>query len=201
MFFPTDEKHPTARLDELASIQVGYTFRAGLSPDAEGDVCVIQLKDVPEDDIPTFGSLTRIAFGAIREAHRVLPGDILFRSRGTRPSCALVSTIQPETMLAAPLFRIRVTSVAIDSAYLCWFINFHGRSHLESRVAGSALKMVGVADLKELPVILPPLKRQHQMAELVRLARREAQILQSISKKRSNLVATSLARALQETHS
>lgn len=187
-------------LGELASIQVGYTFRAGLSPDPKGGTCVIQLKDVPDDDTPAFDSLTRIAFGDIRETHRVLPGDILFRSRGTRPSCALVSDALPETMLAAPLFRIRVTSGVIDPAYLCWFINCHGRSHLESRVAGSALKMLGVADLKELPVTLPPLERQRQMTELVRLARREAQILQSISEKRSNLVATSLARALQETH-
>lgn len=199
MISATEQCKPAFLLGDLASVQVGHTFRSGVEPDPNGDVCVIQLKDVPEDTLQARGSLTRIAFGSVREAHRVLPGDLLFRSRGTRPCCALVSDIPPDTMLAAPLFRIRVASNKVDPTYLCWFINAHGRVHLESRAAGSALKMIGIGDLKELPVILPTLERQRQMAELVQLARRETQILHDISTKRSNLVATSLARALQET--
>lgn len=199
---------PTARiqheilrlpLGQIASIQVGHTFRSGVTPSAHGAVCVIQMKDVPDDTLQAKGSLTRIDFGPIREAHQVALGDLLFRSRGTRLACAIVTEIPPNTMISAPLYRIRITDARAHPGYLSWFINSQARNHLESRAEGSDLKMVGIPTLKELVIALPSLEKQTKIAELAQLARRETQLVQTISNKRSNLIASCLARALQET--
>jgi restriction endonuclease S subunit len=142
--------------------------------------------------------LVRIQFGEIRESHRLVAGDIVFRSRGTKVICSLVPELPLQTLLAAPLFRIRATDSAIDPLYLAWYINQLGRSHLESRSEGSDLKMVSVQSIKELEVVVPNRRLQANVVEIAALAREELQLVEAIVQKRSKLISSCLARTIQE---
>jgi hypothetical protein len=188
----------TTTLSKIATIQVGNTFRSSLEPDPSGKVLVVQMKDVLDQEVVDPRDLCRIAFGVIKDSHEVRPGDILFRSRGTRVTCALAPQLHLPTVLAAPLFRIRVTDPRIDPSYLTWFINQPGRKHMESRAEGSDLKMISVQSLRDLEVIVPSMTRQKKIVELASLVREEARLMQAISNKRTELVTSCLARALQE---
>lgn len=188
----------TAILSEIATVQVGNTFRSSLEPNPTGDVLVIQMKDVLDQDVVDPDGLCRIAFGEIKESHRVFPGDLLFRSRGNKATCALAPELPSPAMLAAPLFRIRVTDPGMDPAYLAWYINQPGRKHLESRAEGSDLKMISAQSLRDLEVIAPPLPRQTEIVELAGLSREENRLMRAIAARRAELVTSCLARALQE---
>lgn len=187
------------KLSDLATVQVGNTFRAGLEPHPEGDALVVQMKDVTDQECVGPSGLARIAFGPIREGHLLLPGDLVFRSRGTKVSTALVPDLPMPALVAAPLFRIRPTTEQILPRYLNWFINTVGQSHLGSRAEGSDLKMVSIQSVKDLEVTVPSLSRQLEIVELAALAREEARLTESIVQLRSKLVTSCLARALQET--
>lgn len=185
-------------LSELATVHVGSTFREGVLPDPLGGVLVVQMKDVFDGtDIASQG-LVRIQFGDLRESHQLLPGDIVLRSRGSKVVCASVPEFSMPAMLVAPLFRIRVTNPYVDPRYLAWFINEHGRKHLESRSEGSDLKMISIQSVKDLEVVIPSCERQTEIVELAALVREEARIMESIAQKRSKLVSSCLARAIQE---
>lgn len=186
------------KLSDLASVQVGNTFRTGLEPNPEGDALVVQMKDVTDQECVDPSGLTRIAFGPIREGHLLLPGDLVFRSRGTKVATALVPELPMPVLVAAPLFRIRATSDLVHPRYLNWFINTLGQSHLGSRAEGSDLKMVSIQSVKDLDVTVPSLSRQLEIVDLAALAREEARLTESIVQLRSKLVTSCLARALQE---
>lgn len=187
------------KLSDLATVQVGNTFRAGLEPNPEGDALVVQMKDVTDQEWVDPSGWTLIAFGPIREGHLLLPGDLVFRSRGTKVSTALAPDLPIPALVAAPLFRIRPTTEQILPRYLNWFINTVGQSHLGSRAEGSDLKMVSIQSVKDLEVTVPSLSRQLEIVELAALAREEARLTESIVQLRSKLVTSCLARALQET--
>jgi hypothetical protein len=188
----------THKLSEIASIQVGYTIRTSLEPSAAGDALLVQMKDVSDQEFVETSTVTRIDFGPIRDAHQLLPGDLVFRSRGTKVASALIPELEMPTLVAAPLFRIRLESEAVDPRYLNWFINSVGQSHLGARSEGSDLKMVSIQSLKDLEVAVPSRKRQADIVQLASLVREEAWILASILQKRSKLVSSCLARAIQE---
>lgn len=186
-------------ISDLATVQVGNTFRAGLEPNPEGDALVVQMKDVTDQECVDPSGWTRIAFGPIREGHLLLPGDLVFRSRGTKVATALVPELPMPALVSAPLFRIRLMSNLVHPRYLNWFINTMGQSHLGSRAEGSDLKMVSIQSVKDLDVTVPSLSRQLEIVELAALAREEARLAESIVQLRSKLVTSCLARALQET--
>lgn len=187
------------KLSDLASVQVGNTFRTGLEPSAVGDALVFQMRDVTDLEYVDPTGLTQIAFGPVRDTHLLLPGDLVFRSRGTKVATALVPELPMPALVAAPLFRIRPTSELVHPRYLNWFINNLGQSHLGSRAEGSDLKMVSIQSVKDLEVTVPSLSRQLEIVELAALAREEARLTESIVQLRSKLVTSCLARALQET--
>ncbi|MEN9307001.1 MAG: hypothetical protein RL173_933 [Fibrobacterota bacterium] len=186
------------RLSEIAVIHVGNTFRTGLEPHPEGDALVVQMKDVSDQECVDPSGLSRIAFGPIREAHQLLRGDLVFRSRGTKVATALIPALSMPALVAAPLFRIRTISETVDPRYLNWFINNLGQSHLGARSEGSDLKMISIQSVKDLEVMVPSLSRQTEIVELAMLVREEARIMESILQKRSKLVSSCLARAIQE---
>lgn len=186
------------RLSEIAVIHVGNTFRTGLEPHLEGDALVVQMKDVSDQECVDPAGLSKIAFGPIRDTHQLLPGDLVFRSRGNKVATALIPALPMPALVAAPLFRIRPTSETVDPRYLNWFINSLGQSHLGSRSEGSDLKMISIQSVKDLEVLVPSLARQAEIVELAMLVREEARIMESIVQKRSKLVTSCLARAIQE---
>ncbi|MCB9497414.1 MAG: restriction endonuclease subunit S [Fibrobacteria bacterium] len=187
------------KLSQVASVQVGNTFRTGLEPNPVGDTFVFQMRDVADLEFVDPAGLTQIVFGPVRDTHLLLPGDLVFRSRGTKVSTALVPDLPMPALVAAPLFRIRPTTEQILPRYLNWFINTVGQSHLGSRAEGSDLKMVSIQSVKDLEVTVPSLSRQLEIVELAALAREEARLTESIVQLRSKLVTSCLARALQET--
>lgn len=182
----------------MASVQVGNTFRERPVPDPEGDVLLVQMKDVSESGTLDPSGVNRLQFGEIRETHRLLAGDIVFRSRGTNVTCALVPELPLPALLAAPLFRIRVTEASLSPRYLTWFINQLARNHLDSHSQGSDLKMVSIQSLKDLEIVVPDLEVQANTVEIAELAQRELHLLETIADKRSKLVSSCLARVIQE---
>jgi restriction endonuclease S subunit len=199
--FTVGEKTAGAKcgtLGDLASVDTGYSFRSSLESVGAGQTAVVQLKDVVEDYPINFTALPKVSLPNIREAHQLAKGDVLFRSRGD-VSFATVLEEQPENaILAAPLFRIRVTSPAVDPAYLAWFINqVPARSFLASLSRGTVLTMVPKEALVQLQVVIPPLSTQRAIVEIAGLAEREYDLSNQIISKRRQMTRAQLNRLIR----
>ncbi|WP_028920024.1 restriction endonuclease subunit S [Pseudoxanthomonas suwonensis] len=186
-------------LADIAEVRMGYSFRSRLEPDAEGDVAVIQMKDIDDTNLLHPEGFARIQMPDLKDRHLVQEGDLLFRSRGVTNSAALVGGYIGRAVLAAPMLLIRPKTEIVEPAYLQWFINHRAtQAALAGQAAGTAVKMIGKGVLDELEVALPPLDRQRLIVEVAQLASREAALLEELRGRRKALLEGILLREAQE---
>jgi hypothetical protein len=169
-------------LGRIALVQMGYSFRSRVGAVKSGGIGVIQMKNLTNQNLIDCHDLTRIEGTAIKDHHLVQPGDLIFRSRGHTTTSAILTEDPGPAVVAAPLFRIRVKHNIVLPEYLHWFINQpSAQAFLLSRAKGTALKMISNQSLEGLEVIVPPLPRQHLIAELAALVGEEQALMSRLA--------------------
>lgn len=177
------------RLSEVAEVRTGYTFREKLHEDRDGDLAVIQMKDIDDSNLLHFEALVRVRMPNLSDRHVVRKGDVLFRSRGSSYGTAVVTEDLGRAVLSAPMLIIRPSTYVVDPGYLQWFINHpETQAELANRAAGSAVKMISKAVLEHFPISIPELSTQRKVAELGRLAQEEATLSGRLLEKRRQLM-------------
>lgn len=69
-------------LKQIATIQTGYSFRRRLEVTLHGELSVIQMKDLQDDNTVNLDNLSKIDLIEIKKHHLAQKGDLIFRSRG-----------------------------------------------------------------------------------------------------------------------
>lgn len=174
------------KLRDIADIRAGYAFRERLEYDAKGNVRVVQLTDLTLQNRVAFETAIRVRLLAETEPYALHKGDLVFRSRGLRTTAALMEEDAADVILAAPFFRIRIKDTAlVNPGYLTWYIASRpAQRFFTERQTGTSVNMVTAQELSELPVEVPPLAVQEQIAEIAKLSEREQQIETELNEKR-----------------
>lgn len=188
------------KLKKLASIQMGHSFRSKLEPDSDGNISVIQMKDLTEDNRLNAQELVQIDMQDLKEHHRVKINDLAFRSRGQTNTAAIIDQQLKDAVIAAPLLRIRVNSDSILPAYLCWFINQRSsQAALQSKATGTAVRMIGISAIEELEVVVPSLDMQQKIIEIYQLSINEQKLMKALVKKKEVLIDATLRNLAMNT--
>ncbi len=184
------------KLGNIATVQVGYSFRSRLEASERGGISVIQMKDLLADNTVDCSSPVSIDLEDVKEHHLVRKGDLVFRSRGLVSTSAILLEDPGIAVVAAPLLRIRVAAPGrILPEYLNWYISQRdAQNYLASRAMGSAQKMISKQAVEELEVALPGLEKQKGIVELASLMTREKNLLHALADKRELYIATMLMR-------
>ncbi len=186
------------KLEKIATVQTGYSFRSRLESLESGAVAVIQMKDLTSANHVSCDELVRVDMEIPKEHHLVRPGDLVFRSRGLTSNSALLIDEPGAAVLAAPLLRIRVTSAALLPEYLNWTISqLPAQSYLASCAEGTALKMISKQSLENLEIFIPSLARQRFVVEMAALAAKEERILKALTEKRQQYISATLVQLAQ----
>lgn len=176
-------------LDEIASVQLGYSFRKGVKHDPAGSVCVVQMRDLGEDNVVDPSGLDHVDQD-LPQHHALERGDILLRSRGDSVSSAILRRDLGRAVAAAPLLRIRVTDTRILPEFLNWYINQPpAQSYFARHAEGSNVKMISPGALEALPVAIPTLEHQSALVDLAGLTVRERELVRELSRCRSDLLS------------
>lgn len=188
------------KLAQLADIQLGYPFRSRLEPDQDGDVAIVQMKDIDDTDLLQFTGVIRVALPARSDRHLLRAGDLLLRSRGRSNGVALVPDNPPAAILAAPMVRIRPDTSRVMPSYLHWYLNSPaGQAHIVGLAEGTSVMMISVEKIKDLEVPLPALPRQAAIAEVAQMAQREHQLLSEIARLRQRATTHLLMNEAKKT--
>ncbi|HHE08192.1 MAG TPA: restriction endonuclease subunit S [Chlorobaculum parvum] len=179
------------QLKQIASVQMGYSFRSRLEAVKSGDMEVIQMKDLRDDHVVDCSDLVTVEMKEIKEHHLVRKGDLVMRSRGLLTTSAIVLEEPRIAVVAAPLLRIRVGDFnKVLPEYLNWYINQRdAQAFLHSRAIGTAQKMIGKEALDELEVFLPELARQKNIVEMAALSASELRLLHTLAEKRDQYIS------------
>jgi len=187
-----------AVLKDIASIQMGYSFRTRLESMDSGNVAVIQMKDLSVKYRVDCSALTGIDMDDPKEHHLVKPGDLIFRSRGLTSTSAILLEDPGIAVVAAPLLRIRATDQGILPEYLNWFISqAPAQAYLTSHAKGTAQKMISKETLDGLEVDVPPLEQQRTIVALASLEEKEQHLLKKLAERRHQFISTHLIRLAQ----
>ncbi len=181
------------KLGDLADVQMGYPFRSRLEHDPQGDVAVIQMKDIDDANLLRTDEAIRVQLPSGKTHHLLRAGDLLFRSRGRSNGAALVLEGIGSAILSAPMLLIRPHKVLPE--YLCWYINAPAsQAQLAAMSEGTSVRMISAESIKTLNVFLPSLATQQRIVYLAALAEEEQALLARIARLRKNLANHSLMK-------
>lgn len=175
------------KLGDIAEISSGLTFRTGLEDLPKGDIKVIQMRDLGDNNKVSLKSAIGISAFSPKKNQMAQPGDLIFRSRGQTTTAAIIPDNDEEVVVAVPLMRIRVRQLdQVNPDYLLWFINQpNTQRYFSSRSKNSVtLKMIGKKALEELEVDVPDLKTQEKIGRIYRLSLEEHTIREQLDELR-----------------
>ncbi|MDP2215805.1 MAG: restriction endonuclease subunit S [Methanolobus sp.] len=187
-------------IKDIATVQMGYSFRSRLEASENGKVVVIQMKDLLDDNSVDCSRLMKIDMHTLKEQHFARKGDLVFRSRGQVNTSAIIRGNPGKAVIAAPLLRIRITNFEnVLPEYLNWYISqADAQRYLTSVQAGTSVNMIRSKELEEMPVHLPSLKMQNNIVELAALSARERMILSALAEKRGRYISVLLMQLAKE---
>lgn len=178
---------------------MGYPFRSRLEHDPQGDVAVIQMKDIDDANLLHTEDAIRVALPKSKTRHLLRAGDLLFRSRGRSNGAALVAKGVGPAVLAAPMLLIRPHNVL--PAYLCWYMNTPAtQAQLAALAEGTSVQMISAEALKALEVPLPSLAVQQRIVQASALAEQEQSLLARIAELRQRQTTHLLMKSAHETN-
>lgn len=186
-----------AKLANLAMIRSGYQFRGRVEPHPEGDVGVIQVKDLRENAPLEPAGLVRVKLDKSPEPYLVSAGDVLFLSRGHRLFAAAI--IEPLRRVVAPgyFFVVRPTDGRILPEYLAWYINQPpAQNRLKPSHAGTHMPIVPKSAFDELEIEVPPLHVQRAIVAIAGLSRKERRLVTELEQLRQQRIELLCLRAV-----
>ena len=185
----------TVPLGQVASLRAGYPFRAGIPHDSEGRIAVVQGRDVSPNPLRISfegEGLTRIDGGRIRNLADPLlrPGDVILMARGPRNYAVVVGDEIPGKLLVTGSFHVvRPNEKSVVPEFLAWLLNQEGaQAFMHSNNSGTIIPMISLDVLRALPVPLPPLDLQRQIANLNALIERESALMTLLASTRRELL-------------
>lgn len=163
------------RLNEVANIQSGYSFRSKIVNTENGTLGVVQAKDVAGLYINE-ANIAKInqdyADSRIQQV-----GDILLTSRGSFR--ASVCKSNRPTIASSSLFVIRPISKDFLPEYIAIYLNSEtAQYYLNQNAKGATIQSVSIDDLKNLPVPCISLESQRIIINLQQNVEQQNNLLQ-----------------------
>lgn len=154
-------------LEALAQIQTAVTFR-GQPPkeDPNGNVRALAIRDLVASRPLRWNDLPRVVIDEKYLAYCLQPGDVAIPSRGDYYKAWLFEGAG-EPVFPSGQLNIMRPGRDLDARYLVWYLNQKStQGTISSMLTGTSIKALTKNALSKLQVPVPPLSKQHQIAEL-----------------------------------
>ena len=192
-------KNNTYLLKEISDIRTGYSFRAKLEPDSEGNILVVQLKELSDKNTIDVSTAVKINMQDVSDNYLLQKDDLVFRSRGMDSTAAIMNITANNVILSAPFQRIRLRDASkILPEYLLWYINSKdAQTYFSANKTGTSVSMISTAVLADLPVVVPALEIQKKIIEINILSEKEIELQEELIRKKRLLTETVLLKTLE----
>ncbi len=177
----------------------GYSFREKIEHNPNGDVGILQMKDIKENYSSfDYYSIDKVSDFIFKDKFYLQKNDILFVSKGVNNFAIAIEDINIKVVPSATFFVIRVEEKKIIPEYLVWYINQkEAQNYLNEKKAGTYVPNLNKQDIMELPIKVPPLDIQKAIAKTAILLNQEIEILDKIKVKRKELIQNQLLNLIK----
>lgn len=189
---------PLKKLGQIAGIRSGHTLRGAITPDPEGDVRLLQIKDLDQDwqfnykVLPTVVWEQRIAPPFLEQ------GEIVVAARGNRNLAVVYRGQFP----VVPTSQFLIVSVKrkereIAPEYVCWLLN-HPTIQQWFHRSGTNIQLITKSALLDVAIPVPPIETQLQLIELQRIWQKEDELINKLQENRHQLELGILQKLLKD---
>lgn len=180
-------------LEELFS---GYSFRSKVEHDPNGEVGVIQMKDLENDYTSINTNLIKVDSKAIPSKYLLKQGDVLFISKGSN-NHAVTFNMEQHVVAASAFFVLRPDPSKVIPEYLSWYLNQQTvQQYIKDNRAGTYIPNVNKSTVEGIQIMLPEKKLQEKIVKIDLLRNREYLLTNQLLTKRELLVSYKLLQAL-----
>lgn len=190
-------------LSHLALISAGHPIRGSVEDLPEGDVALLQMRDIRHDLTIGWDSAIRIELPGKRSPDYLCQGDLVFTSRGAKNLAVVIEGLTHKAICAPNLFVIRVKDIATClPEYLAWFMNQRpAQAYFQRAATGTNILNIRREVVEQLVVPMPSLRKQSAIVELDVAARGEREVLRNLITNREQqmeALALGLAGCMEE---
>lgn len=158
-----DKLNASKKLGEIGTFYRGINVTSKNVQDSNGKYKIINLADIKDgeldvDLLPTY----TIENNARVEAYKVEAGDIIISNKGATKIC-IIPEHEGDVLISQNFIGIRVKS-SYNPEYIKEFLESPiGEYLIDSRKTGTAVAMINVKDLKEIPIVEMSLEGQNKI--------------------------------------
>ncbi len=188
------------KMKNIATIFTGHTFRFAPENDPNGDLFLLQAKNIGKDDgFQVLEELIRVASKNLKAPKRLLAGDILLVSKGMGAG-SFRSTVfnlkNKNFFVSSSVIVIRLLDVTIDPVYLSLYLNSPSgqKSLMTIASAGATLRTISTRKLEGMNVFIPSIQEQRSLIALHENIQKQEEIHQKHIKLKRSLFNTILQK-------
>ncbi len=184
------------RLDNIADIFTGQTFRSKVDNNPNGEVWVIQMKDLNKNYTGISGQPNTVTYDDVSRNQLLRRGDILFLAKGNNNVAFIYDLDQPAVVVSL-FFVIRVKSPKVVPGYLTWFLNNPAtQKFLVTMREGASVSSIKKSIFEEMLIEIPEFRKQELIAQIYRLSIREEELMKQIMEDKKQFIQTTLTNQL-----
>lgn len=192
----------TIKIKSLVSyrgIFSGYSFRGKINPEKDGELQVIQLKDIKNDYTGIGNSCIFIKGDIIKNKYYLEEGDILFTSKGANNYAVVFQGKRDyESVASSAFFVLRMDKTKANPQYVAWYINqTKVQQYLESQATGTYTTSINRETVENIPILLPTLLEQAKIAHIAALASKEQNLHKQLMEHKKRLIQIQLLSAIK----
>ena len=172
------------KLNDIAEIKTGLVLnrkKADMSKEQKLYYSVVSLKSFNDDAIydNTYAD-EFISNEQIKKDYQIKQGDILLRLR--EPNFAVYIDKEYENLIYPSLMvRVKLQDCRFDANFIAHYLNSTiVRRALSSKMSGTTIPMINVANVNEIKIPLINLDKQKKIVEYLKLAHQENELLQNL---------------------
>lgn len=176
-------------------ISSGYSFRGKIEDDSNGQLKVVQLKDLINDYTAIGEECYKVSAKGIKEKYILKDGDILFISKGQNNNAIAFTSHnkQGAYIASSALFVIEVNQTKANPNFIAWYINQSPvQNYIKQNLTGTYTPTVNRKVVENIPIQLPNIEEQSKIAALGVLAIQEKTLHTKILERREVLINNQL---------
>jgi len=199
MYYKMQSKiYPLKSILQEEGLSSGYSFRGKIQHIPEGEIRIIQLKDIINDYTAIGEECILLSPEKIKSKYFLNNGDILFTAKGANNYALVFEPIDDKpTIASSALFVIKVDKKIAEPHYITWYMNQSSvQNYFKTNEAGTYVTSINKTTIEEIPIMLPCLKVQKQIARIANLHLKEKQLVNDIIVLKDKLITNQLLNKL-----
>lgn len=171
------------KISDLCNIKLGYSFRKGVPFVFDGEVSVIQPRNIINND---FSDMLKISNESAKPKHLLNKDDILLVNKLNIKSIVFDGNIK--AVASSGIFVLSVKSDKVLPYYLSIYLNSVSRKYFNRRVSKTTIEFINLKDICDLELTVPLISKQEKICKLFSLYEKEVDLLNQSINLKSKLI-------------